>query len=707
MSNAQFAGFEYYDDFTIESSEVSGSNTNVAIVLRRDDVPEDMLDSSSGKAMNATRKNVAIGLPAADTSKGPYDRVPIEVKEVVVDATEANRKIELWFLVASLTSSADITGRIYWGGSGNKESAIDEIYGREALWSTVGTEATYHLDDLTTSSVEDSTENVYDGTKSAANYPVEIDTFLGKGQEFDPFNSAYIDITGLFSSQTSISIEAWILSENGGGDDDVVSIGDDVVIRVKGDGHLQGRYQYASGSWDTIEYSTDIRNSWHHVVYTVEAGSQKLYVDGVLRASDTRADAIFYAGTNSAIGRKPTATNYFRGDMTEINIYPDVIDIDYINTRYDNQKSGGAMITRGNDPQKLVLHTRIKQVHTGSATMANGNDFITPSIGATINVETSLLVFTYRTDSVVPTNYLVSGYIGSSTALGFQRSGLSQPVYIEWQIIEWEADAGVRVTADPSGTSFTGTTLDLTAAVSYNPDKTFVMCSHHGGGSDWGAVEGVTWGTVSDGDEIEFSRGSDVYSLTLDYQLVTHHNCDVQQVSYSSNLSTVDVTISSVVEGKSFAFACSSQSVPPDFDELARVYFQSDTTVRMEKYIGSATITGNVFVVSFTDDTYIRNKLDSLNTTTSDVVTLVPLSRVFKSAILLGSSAFFGSPADEANDDSGNACITFNWSNGTQVRVRRENPDNAAKYSIWILTQPDFDSGLDGGMGILTDGDLQ
>jgi len=115
-----------------------------------------------------------------------------------------NQVAEYWVKIPSVSSSADTEFYIYYRTDDTADGADPTN-----VWDS-NFKAVYHLKDLTTSSVEDSTANDNDGTKKGTNEPTEVDGKIDKAQNFDGSDdyisapdSASLDITG------EITIEFW------------------------------------------------------------------------------------------------------------------------------------------------------------------------------------------------------------------------------------------------------------------------------------------------------------------------------------------------------------------------------------------------------------------------------------------------------------------------------------------------------------------
>lgn len=106
-------------------------------------------------------------------------------------------------------SDVSTAGTYIWIYYGNAVASDGET--AAAVWDD-DFKAVYHMKDATTSTILDSTGNGNNGTKKAANEPIEAAGKIGKGQDFDGFDD-FIDCgngAGLQFGTGSFSVSGWI-----------------------------------------------------------------------------------------------------------------------------------------------------------------------------------------------------------------------------------------------------------------------------------------------------------------------------------------------------------------------------------------------------------------------------------------------------------------------------------------------------------------
>ena len=115
-----------------------------------------------------------------------------------------NSLAEYWVKVPSVSSTTDTDFYIYYGNSGAADGA-DPI----AVWDSSHV-MVQHKKDITTSTINDSTVNANNGTKRAANEPIQADGKIGKAQNYDGYND-YVEIPHFDAfPRGDVTIEFWL-----------------------------------------------------------------------------------------------------------------------------------------------------------------------------------------------------------------------------------------------------------------------------------------------------------------------------------------------------------------------------------------------------------------------------------------------------------------------------------------------------------------
>ena len=178
-------------------------------------------------------------------------------------------------------------------------------------------------------------------------FPSRIASVLGGGVglpnnyslDFDGSND-YVEVssngTGTFNNQT-FTISAWIKADSAGTNRAVFSYDNTshdapyyaCHLRIDDANKIYLAWNDGAGLQKIQSASTYTTVQWHHIAGTYTSGSQKLYVDGVEVASDTRTDTITYYAQEVWIG-KMNGGNEMDGNICQVGIWDAVLDQEQI-----------------------------------------------------------------------------------------------------------------------------------------------------------------------------------------------------------------------------------------------------------------------------------------------------------------------------------------------------------------------------------------
>ncbi|MDX8129561.1 cadherin-like domain-containing protein [Methylomonas sp. OY6] len=176
-----------------------------------------------------------------------------------------------------------------------------------------------------TSALETDSSPAAGSTVSVVNGTSVNDTT--RGNVLSLAGDGYVQTTGVYGQPSSVTLAAWVnLTSADTGGAEVISLGDNVILRLDAGGKIKGSY-VDSGTFRFTETATTLAGTgWHHVAYTIDsvAHTQAVYIDGVAVASTAYTTSIAYnQGTNSFIGKHGNGgTTYdFNGKIDEARIY--------------------------------------------------------------------------------------------------------------------------------------------------------------------------------------------------------------------------------------------------------------------------------------------------------------------------------------------------------------------------------------------------
>jgi hypothetical protein len=136
------------------------------------------------------------------------------------------------------------------------------------------------------------------------------------------------NVAGSIAGATEFTFEAWINA-------DATQAGADriVCVNTSGGGNVilfyldAGRLKTHDGATDTYG-SPDLRGTgWHHVAFTHDNSTHRVYLDGVLLGSKGGSVSTFAANNQWSIGQEwdnGSKGDYFKGKMDEVRIWKDV-----------------------------------------------------------------------------------------------------------------------------------------------------------------------------------------------------------------------------------------------------------------------------------------------------------------------------------------------------------------------------------------------
>jgi len=256
--------------------------------------------------------------------------------------TELKVEMELWDVankvgilhtsLANWVIGGDTSIYLYYDGSHYDNPNVGNIASTagQAVWDS-NFKMVQHLIDYDTSHTKDSTSNNNDGTKKAANEPIEADGKVAKAQYFDGSND-YVNCGNNASLKPNqqITIEALIKPNN-------ITTNRYYEIYRKEDGndrHLFSFQEYGTilsfgistgGAYNELDVSIDASNytdgDWHHVVATYDGNYKKIYTDGTEIGSVAATGAIGTSGSAPAlIGSDSGNSEFFNGLIDEVRL---------------------------------------------------------------------------------------------------------------------------------------------------------------------------------------------------------------------------------------------------------------------------------------------------------------------------------------------------------------------------------------------------
>jgi len=237
---------------------------------------------------------------------------------------------------------------MYWGN----KNAVNTSSSAAVFDTSSGFEGVWHLNE-NGDSVHDATANAFHGANSGSIMTAGI---IGNSRKFADGN--YVKISGLLNSPSSVTLSAWVLSEKSAGGQDVISIGDAVMIRLDylGTKGTSGWFHNSPVTSDDSKYAIDssgrylANTGWHYLTYAnnSETHVQTLYIDGVQTVTINDTNPIYYAGlgadTYIGIHGNGKTTYNFVGQIDEVRVSGIAESPDWVKLCFMNQKVPDALV---------------------------------------------------------------------------------------------------------------------------------------------------------------------------------------------------------------------------------------------------------------------------------------------------------------------------------------------------------------------------
>jgi hypothetical protein len=305
---AWLTGWQYRKKITIDETKVDANLTDFPVLVK--------LTSSNFDFTKALSNGNDIRFTSSD------GQTLLKYERERHDAT--NEVAEYWVKIPSVSGSVNTDFYIYFGNVSASDGA-DPTNVWDANFKGV-----WHMKDLTTSTVKDSTNSGYDGTKRLANNPLEVDGKIAKGQDYERDNQDYIYKSNVTPVTNAWTLECWVKFETIG------SIFHILVVIAPTSGTVN-LCQIAKED-DPVKFSIRVRNSsgsyiklytgattpsintWYYVVGTWDGTNAKIFLNGEEDTPYTRYHDTSGTQTNT------TREIYLGNDLSHISGLDGILD---------------------------------------------------------------------------------------------------------------------------------------------------------------------------------------------------------------------------------------------------------------------------------------------------------------------------------------------------------------------------------------------
>jgi hypothetical protein len=340
----------YRRQITIDHTKVGGGSslTNFPVVISVTD-PD---FKSSGNGGNVGTSD---GTDILFTSSDGTTKLSHEIETYA----SSTGQLVAWVKIPTLSATADTVIYMYYGNASASDQ--QDIAG---TWDS-NTKLVYHMDDLTTSTVDDSTSNGNDGTKRAAGGPAETAALVASGQQFTSSNHDYID--GGTASSLDVSdftVSGWMKFAGTGtvtGFQSLIWKGDgnsdstfNYFLETNNAGNIRVGYAVSNG-FKTLDSTTALQGgAWYYFTgtYATATHTLSLYVNGQLENSAVEAfdpasvTSPLVVGACSSNSGTPTCDN-MNGTIDEVHVSDVARSAGWIATEYNNQSNPSAFAALG------------------------------------------------------------------------------------------------------------------------------------------------------------------------------------------------------------------------------------------------------------------------------------------------------------------------------------------------------------------------
>jgi hypothetical protein len=155
--------YKYRASLTIDYTKVSADLTDFPVLLNKDNLPANMLDSDLATAALNGGGDIRFSSDINGSTQ-----LACEVVSFATNSNPASADIEVYVKIPTLSSSTNTVFYVWWGGPDTAQPAADNAYGSENVWdsSFIGV---WHMQTgwtTTASAITDSTSNDKHGTGS-------------------------------------------------------------------------------------------------------------------------------------------------------------------------------------------------------------------------------------------------------------------------------------------------------------------------------------------------------------------------------------------------------------------------------------------------------------------------------------------------------------------------------------------------------------
>lgn len=366
-----------------------------------------------------------------------------------IEYFSSNRLIS-WVNVTSLSSSVDTVIYMYYGNSGcsNQQNI-------EGTWNS-NFKMVQHMDDLTTSSIEDSTINSYDGTKTGANTPiVSTSGMIGSCQYND--GSSKCITTGKHYQEMGITKDFTISG--------IVKTTTHTITRYWSGGATAGgsnreETYFASNIWGGIVIAKGNGNPtggavsdnvWVFYTMTYDGANTRLYIDTNAVITSTVGSGNLVTTSDFTMFR-PGEYNggYWNGYIDEVRLSNIAHNSSWISTCYNNQNSPSSFCSIGTEkscPPNPPVYFEARSINSTFIQLnwTKGTGAYKTVVIARTNITTGYLSMLTWIDNAYPV-LGIDAVLYNGTGSWFNHTGLIEDSHWFYRVYSYNTSGGFSTT---------------------------------------------------------------------------------------------------------------------------------------------------------------------------------------------------------------------------------------------------------------------
>jgi MSHA biogenesis protein MshQ len=317
-----------------DHGQVGGTLTNFPLLVR-------IADAQLGASAAASGSD--IHFLAADQSTG------LDYEIETFDA--ASGTLVAWLRAPSLDATTDFVLYLGYGdGQPNRSNPSGVWSAHHYVWHLAQDPS------AGSGAIKDSAARAHGSSQGAMTTANSVAAVAGKGISFDGVDDC-ISFTNDLTGNGPTTIQAWVNQspQSSGLGSAVLGIGNQASNQAR----FLFSYELASGQTKVGLYGNDrtgvslATGVWTQLVWTLDSGSSRLYVNGALVDGPATLNGVNTSGTAGRIGNStfPSYNFFLLGQLDEVRVSTTALSTAWISTEYNSQKPGSTFLKTMDAPQ--------------------------------------------------------------------------------------------------------------------------------------------------------------------------------------------------------------------------------------------------------------------------------------------------------------------------------------------------------------------